>query len=85
MGKFHWLHGVTFEREKDGSVHVEIPDPTREGNIIHYLIDADSWASIAASVSFRGDTAEAFALAQRFHSEVRREVVPDPHFTPHIG
>ncbi len=60
---FHWKHGWYFERlPMDGSVRIFHKDLD-----IIIDIDPDSWASIVASVSNRGDTAKAFEEARDFH------------------
>jgi len=70
---FHWKDGWYFERLEDGSVRIyhEDLEADQEKEMVEYDvvidIDPDSWASIVASVSARGDTAEAFQVAKRFH------------------
>ena len=67
---FHYKEGWFFKRREDGSVRIYQQQPVRE-NIVKELgidIEADSWASIMASVSARGETGETFREAQQFHS-----------------
>lgn len=72
---FHWKDGWYFERLKDGSVRIYHEDLAAkgEGEFAEYDtcidIDPDSWASITASVSTRGETGETFREAQEFHSK----------------
>lgn len=63
---FHWKDNWYFERRDNGVVRIYhlgergIADEDIE-------IDADSWASIMASVSAQGETAESFQEARNFH------------------
>lgn len=63
---FHWKDNWYFERRDNGVVRIYhlgelgIADADIE-------IDADSWASIMASVSAQGETAESFQEARNFH------------------
>ncbi len=64
-GAFHWKDGWYFKRLPDGSVNVMFYDR----RYIHpdLTIDADSWASIVASVSARGETADSWQAIREFH------------------
>jgi hypothetical protein len=70
---FHWKDNWYFERREDGSVriHHEVPlgedDPPEVDVLLE--IGKDSWASIIASVSERGETAETFKEAGEFHNK----------------
>jgi len=66
---FHWKDGWYFERILNGQVRIYHLDGfgLMDRGI---AIDADSWASIVASVSARGDTAEAFQEAREFHGMI---------------
>ncbi len=79
---FHYKDGWYFERLDDGGVriyHVEQSVLTRspvlglecEEYDMVLDIDSDSWASVVASVSAQGDTAEAFQEARNFHHKGR--------------
>ena len=69
MGKFHWQNGVFFERTVDASVRVTRGgDFDTDGEEI-FTIDRNSWASIVASVSERGEADGRFYDALRFHGE----------------
>lgn len=57
---FHAKDGWYFGRTEDGGVHVISPKE-------EVRLDADTWASVIASVSAQGDTAEAFQEARNFH------------------
>lgn len=57
---FHAHSGWYFSRDGSGQVTVTYPD-----GVVGF--DKDTWASIVASVSFRGETAETFAEAQALH------------------
>lgn len=65
---FHYKDNWFFERVRDGNVRIYHLDAfgTMDRGI---LVDAASWASIVASVSVRGDTAEAFQEAREFHNK----------------
>lgn len=65
---FHWKDNWFFERREDGAVRIYHLD---EHGIADedIEIDADSWASIVASVSARGENAETFNEARQFHSQ----------------
>ncbi len=61
---FHVKEGWFFERMEDGKVRVYSPKPD-----IRLEMDPDTWASVLASMSARGDSAEAFQDAQDFHNK----------------
>lgn len=65
---FHAKDGWYFRRENDGSVHIKAPDSMGPGASQVVTLDADTWASVAASVSERGETADTFAKARNFHA-----------------
>ena len=63
---FHFKDGWYFERIADGVVRIQqVSDET----VVNARIDIDpnSWASIIATVSAAGETAESFQVAQEFH------------------
>jgi len=74
---FHWKDNWFFERREDGSVRIyhEDLEADQEGGLVEYDvcldIDADSWASIIASVSAQGETAKSFQEARNFHHKGR--------------
>ncbi len=74
---FHAKEGLFFERLEDGEVRVRV-DLGSHSPIPDVIIDLDSdtWCSVIASVSFRGDVAEAFQEAKRFHSLEKQEIKP---------
>lgn len=63
---FHWKDNWYFERRENGGVRIYHLD---ERGIADedIEIDADSWASIVASVSASGETGETFREARDFH------------------
>lgn len=61
---FHVKDGWYFTRREDGTVRVISPDPK-----VDLVMDPDTWCSVIAHCSARGDTAEAFQEAQEFHSK----------------
>jgi hypothetical protein len=70
-GMFHSKDGWFFGRAKDGGVRiVKALQCGLDRAVIEeeISIDADSWASIVASVSFCGETAETYKAALDFHS-----------------
>jgi hypothetical protein len=67
---FHAKDGWFFRREDDGSVHISAPDSMGPGAHQVVTLDADTWASVVASVSARGETADRFAKARRFHDGI---------------
>jgi hypothetical protein len=67
---FHARDGWYFRREDDGSVHISAPDSLGPGASQVVTLDANTWASVVASVSRNGETADSFAAATRFHSGV---------------
>lgn len=76
MPKFHAHDGWHFERLKDGSVRVtreETQDykgqPLLNGSVEleTVVFDPDTWASIVASVSKKGENGDTFARASRLH------------------
>lgn len=64
---FHWKDNWFFERFEDGSVHIHHHKAPGE-EYIDVCIDADSWASILASVCAKGETAESWKMAQALHA-----------------
>jgi len=82
---FHWSNHIFFKRLDDGSVRVQkyyLPDDIVNGNRVgfnwekaglqwEYVIPPESWASIVASVSKRGETGDTFqeALEQHMSSD----------------
>jgi hypothetical protein len=73
---FHWRGGLYFQRERDGAVvisdwrRVILDDGTPKwaGTDIA-RIDADSWASIVASVSLSGESDGRYDRARVFNNE----------------
>jgi len=64
---FHAKDGWWFERIDKGRVRVQIIPP---GYTIPYLVvelDADTWASVVAAVSARGETGEVWKEALELH------------------
>jgi hypothetical protein len=61
-GAFHARAGWYFRRGEDGSVTIW----PGEGEEI--TLDADSWASVVASVSAAGESSVTFALAKALHA-----------------
>lgn len=64
---FHARDGWYFRREPDGAVHITAPDSAGPGASQVVTLGPDTWASVVASASQRGETAETFAQAQAFH------------------
>ena len=73
---FHACDGLYFERTGDGGVavsrHVPVFGPLGHATgdtarIERITIDPGIWASVVASVSARGEDAERFERARRFH------------------
>lgn len=64
---FHARDGWYFRREDDGSVRISAPDSMGPGASQVITLDANTWASVVASVSRNGETADSFAAADRFH------------------
>jgi hypothetical protein len=71
-GEFHWRDGWFFKRLPDGSVRVQHRAPDA-GPSVDLLIPSNEWASIVASMSAEGETAESYqdALANQFAAPVR--------------
>ncbi len=68
---FHYKDNWYFERLDDGSVKISNPTMHTMKGIFTLTIDPDSWASIMASVSAQGETAESFQEARNFHEKGR--------------
>lgn len=64
---FHARDNWFFRREDDGSVHILAPDSMGPGAHQVVTLDANTWASVVASVSARGETSESFQTARSFH------------------
>ena len=80
---FHFRDRWYFERLNNGAVRIyhedKFVDPdsgTREYDVC-LDIDPDSWASIIASVSARGETAETWLEAKGFHNALSNGVLHD--------
>lgn len=66
---FHAHDGWYFKREVDGSVRILAPDSLGPGASQRGDFDADTWASIVASVSAMGGTSETFQAALKLHGK----------------
>jgi len=69
---FHTNRGLYFDRLEDGSVRVikrEHDDQGRETGeeLFAITLDANSWASVIASMSKRGEDSGGFERAKTFH------------------
>ena len=65
---FHYKEGWHFRRLNDaGTVRVHYPSPDAPQGYKILDIDLASWASLVASVSAKGDTAETFQRAHDLH------------------
>ncbi|WAZ20154.1 hypothetical protein STRCI_001253 [Streptomyces cinnabarinus] len=64
---FHARDNWFFRREDDGSVRILAPDSIGPGAHQAVTLDADTWASVVASVSGGGETSESFQAARSFH------------------
>lgn len=78
---FHWQDNVFFGRKHDGSVKIlrlakppedwhgwPAADTEHPDALLEIVVDADSWASIIASVSAGGEIFNRFYAAQKFHA-----------------
>ncbi|MFI7126011.1 hypothetical protein ACIBQ1_09975 [Nonomuraea sp. NPDC050153] len=65
---FHAKNGWYFRREDDGSVHIAAPDSMGPGASQVVTLDANTWASVVASVSATGETGDTFSQALVFHA-----------------
>lgn len=70
---FHARDNWFFRREDDGSVRILAPDSMGSGAHQAVTLDANTWASVVASVSGSGETAETFHAARRFHDGASEE------------
>ncbi len=68
---FHWTDGWYFARTEDDSVQIEKRESAHEDApvVVSAVIDADSWASIVASVAARGETGDTWRAARAFHNQ----------------
>lgn len=66
---FHAHHGWYFRRNTDGSVTVEVAESAQEDAPLQVgsTFDPDTWASIVASVSSRGEDAATWRAARELH------------------
>ncbi|MDO9333788.1 MAG: hypothetical protein Q7T57_04625 [Dehalococcoidales bacterium] len=64
---FHWKDGWYFERLENGAVRIFHIPPGEKIADTDIEIDANSWASIVASVTHSGENAATFGLAQNLH------------------
>lgn len=67
---FHAKDGVYFEQQPDGSVRVLVKADGRDDAELlkDIALDADSWASIIATMSYYGEEDYGFYRACQFHS-----------------
>ncbi len=65
---FHWKNGWYFVRTADGSVSMTHHDEGKPDDV-QETIPAESWASIVAAVSVRGDTRETWLEALALHNQ----------------
>jgi hypothetical protein len=79
---FHSREGWYFAREPDGSVTIQrrLPIKTAAGDVDgwpveHVRLDANTWQSVIASMSWRGENGQTFQEAEQFHMGI--EVIPD--------
>ena len=68
---FHWSDGLYFRRIIGGSVEVtQTKDGGKSDEIVWQVaIPPAEWASIVASVSYRGETRETWDTALIFHNQ----------------
>lgn len=66
---FHSKYGLYFRREPDGTVLL-MWEPFNDGRnpMMMIPLDPDTWASVVAYVSARGDNAETFGEVLRLHA-----------------
>jgi len=71
----HNLGGFLFDRcpsstaHKDGSVRIRFRVCSQEPNTEYgMIVDPDSWASLIAGLSVRGETSETWELARQLHN-----------------
>jgi hypothetical protein len=66
---FHARGGWYFRREADGSVRILAPDSLGPGAHQVVTLDPNTWASVVASVSARGDNVNTFIAAHHLHQD----------------
>jgi hypothetical protein len=71
---FHAHSDWYFRRKEDGSVLITAPDSLGPGAHQVVTLDANTWASVVASVSASGETAETWNAARQMHAGDPREV-----------
>jgi len=64
---FHAHDGWYFKRGEDGSVRILAPDSLGPGGSQRIDLDANTWASIVASVSAASENGETHRAALAFH------------------
>jgi len=77
---FHESDGLVFKRTDGGKVRVrKWKDARLLGQpIVDHVIDAGPWASVVASVSKKGDTAETLSVAEALHAGRLPSADPSP-------
>lgn len=80
---FHLRDGFFFERLGDGAVRIRYaqpvifqdgsPDTTHMAVIAQTTVPENEWASVLASVSGPGETAETWQAARNYHATGGRE------------
>lgn len=70
-GAFHIHNGWWIRREEHGGVTIEAREPGEPDAPLRmaFTVDAESWASMVAHVSARGETAETWYEALQFHNK----------------
>lgn len=68
---FHWRDGITFERQANGYVQVNIPHSQNKQTGLTAMetmsIPPGEWASIVAAVALGGETTESYYAAVLLH------------------
>lgn len=63
---FHARDGLYFERQADVAVRVRLEK--EHGLAFEVIVPADTWASVIATVSARGETLDTWNEARQYHN-----------------
>lgn len=63
---FHLSNGFFFERQADGQIRVAYVKPKSNEPMAETIVSPEAWASVLATTSVRGESAETWQEARDF-------------------
>jgi len=73
LSLYHAGNGLFFERLESGDVRIEKRKEPRLASALIFdeVVSSNTWASIVAAVSSRGESGRTFIEAERLHNDVQ--------------